>query len=56
MTNKLLSDFENDQIVAYDNWGLLLWDIAKKLQSFINRYFPQNYKKTGNYKKKGRAR
>ena len=51
MVCKQVSEFETGQIVACNDCGLLLHDIAKELNfnhSSID-VFPKNYKKIGNY-------
>ena len=54
MASKQLSELEKDQIVAYTDCRLLLYNIAKKLNHYhsFNDVFIYNYKKTGNYQEK----
>ena len=54
MACKQLSEFEKGPIVAYNDYGLLLCNIAKKLNynySLID-IFLKNYKETRNHHKK----
>ena len=50
MTNKQLSEFEKGQIVAYNDYGLSFYDIAKEFNWYHSSIdvFLKNYKKTGN--------
>ena len=45
MTSKQLSEFEKSQIVTYNDWGLSLCDITKKLNCFRSSIdiLPINY-------------
>ena len=54
MACKQLSEFEKEQIMAYNDYGRWFFDIAKKLNchhSLIN-IFLKNYKETRNYHQK----
>ena len=54
MVSKQLFEFENGQIVAYNDCGLLLYDIAKKLNWYHSSIdvFLKNCNKTRNYHQK----
>ena len=54
MVSKQLSEFEKGQIMAYDDCGLSLSNIAKKFdyRHLSIDVFLKNYKETGNYYQK----